>query len=272
MLELVLLAIFKIHYKGLAAYAAMSPKFPCDAYLDAISESKQTIMPVLWGDFGRDIKCLVRYRDRPNHGAQLIEVIGIHEPCLRSGECRSYSLFGKRSRSGVDSLIRRGDRGTLGRIADRGRAIKNVFDAIRDSKTTVVVSPILESPFSPEANEVIRQIFAETTGYPTIYGASNSAYSRAHYDAIEVHPSGGSQHIPPEAPCMSNDDGQPFLVGQALGWRDPYPYCFAHVLWYAPLQGLPEVPDPLHQGGVASRRELVLPSDRVELFKRLLKD
>lgn len=115
---------------GLSAFAASSPRFPCAKYLRQVNKSRYPIMPVLWGTFGADIKCINRFIKTNAHRPHIVEV---H---LQNGPCEFNSRCGPYERSYAHNYI-----DLMGKVRPL-------------AKTSLWLSPVLEDRLTPEQFEI----------------------------------------------------------------------------------------------------------------------
>lgn len=80
-------------YVGLSAFAARNPNFPCDAYLNTVSNARCPAMSVVWGVFGTDDTCVVRFLDALKDRPHLLQIHPWNNVALRNRTTEPGQVF-----------------------------------------------------------------------------------------------------------------------------------------------------------------------------------
>lgn len=129
-----------IHYTGKSCYACMSPNYPCDTFMESVSQSPNPATAVLWRTFGEDRTCLTRFiKEQPNK-KKLLEIHFSNEACRRKRDCGQGEFLPGVSVNEYSKLLEKSDPAVLKAIDKRTAEILSFVASIADGNTTFVLS------------------------------------------------------------------------------------------------------------------------------------
>jgi hypothetical protein len=200
---------------GIAAFAAMHPKFPCDRWLRIMSSVDRPAMSVLWGTFGNDKSCVEKWFSTVQEKPHLFEIHLSNEAGRRNGRLMEGELYKKDSARDYNVRLCMNKPATRKRIKARVTSIKAFVESIKGPNTTVVLSLGLESQYSMCALNTLRKNVKKVWPYGLIWNPVNIA-ANPYTEALllELH----GVHPPLRGGCIANLDG----VSVDVGGRDPY--------------------------------------------------
>lgn len=135
-------------FVGVSSLAAMSPRFPCEAFLATSDFSRRPAMVILWGTFGDDLTCAARFTERYKDKPHFIEIHFSNETCRRNGNCAAGELRPDLNRTAYSKALERRDPSVLLAVHDRVRNIRAGVEAIRNANTFLALSSGLEDNYS----------------------------------------------------------------------------------------------------------------------------
>lgn len=187
-------------------------------------------MSVLWGTFGGDTSCIVRFLESNKDRPHLLQIHLSNESCRRNGNCKEGELRGDLSRRSYSAALEAGDLATYQQIAARMTEIRNLVEQTKNSNTTLVLSTGLEDNYSPKAYSNLRAFLA---GYwPYLF--SRSGRAQAPGDLLERH--GTNAKCKGEVTIV-NEDGDNPSARQSRRFLQRNRACFARFLWRSAHQG-----------------------------------
>lgn len=137
-------------YVGLSSYAAMSPKFPCDRFIAIQQCAKYPAMTVLWGAFGNDTSCIVKFvntfKDRPH----LLEVHFSNESGRYTGLGPDFLPW--MSVRDYNWNLENWNNITYQAVEDRLTSIIYLYNTIGTANTQSMLSTGLEDRFTAQAH------------------------------------------------------------------------------------------------------------------------
>lgn len=206
-------------YRGASSYAAMSPKFPCDAFLATEDFASKPAMAVLWGFGGGDTSCIVKFSQRYLTKPHLLEIHLWDKQCRYQSPCFTS-----------DAQLREMSISTQQAISEALLGVKATIAGLNDPNLLVVISPILESTLSDIAfANLVSQIHAN--GLP--FSIARSGHLFKGIDYIEFHSRSGS------APsCIANEDGVQNSDKQSAAFLNHFKSCLAAIIWRPHQQGI----------------------------------
>lgn len=175
MVSVYIVAAVLAQFVGVSSFAALSPSFPCEAFLATSDFSRRPAMTVLYGTFGDDWSCVSRFIDRYRDKPHLLQVHFSNETCRRNRNCRSGEMRGDLSVAQYSRAIEGGDPAILREIRDRIRDIRAVVEILRGRETYLVLSAGLEDDYTPGAfSRLVRELEKE---WPYLIVRSGSKFS-----------------------------------------------------------------------------------------------
>ena len=205
-------------YKGLSAYSALNPKFPCDKYVELSTRVAKPAMAVLWGTFGKDISCVDKFIKANSSKPNLLEIHFSNETCHRYprkcfyGELKSYGIR---------------------TIQKRIYQIKALIEPLLLPNTKVILSMGLEDNYLRKRAKRLYSIIKSQWPYFIARSPDNDPYLPNRHMFIEHH---GLYSSCTRATIANND-------GSELGMQAPREFykrhasCLAVFLWLPGLQG-----------------------------------
>jgi len=220
-------------YEGFSAYAAMSPHFPCDQFLQIESHAKEPAMAVLWGTFGDDTTCiqrfLAKFADRPH----ALEIHFSDEVCRRNSNCEDGEFFPQFSVAHWSQILASANPYALQAVWDRLSDIRAVVDKYSNSNTQLVLSTGLEDDYSPQAYAILSHVLRAWWPYilirsPNHGGAVSPAlFKESHGSGARC--SGSAQIVNPDGSLLSLSESRAFMQANRN--------CYIALLWNAISQG-----------------------------------
>jgi hypothetical protein len=254
-------------YEGVAAYAALSPRFPCRCYLASLSGSVYPAMSVLLGTFGNSFSCIEDYIDRYRKREKWLEIHLSNESCRRNDRCYQGELRKQMSVGALNRAIAtrsprviRDIRGRLARLAANLRQVYSNVGLTYGDSTRIVVSMGLESAWGSRSQLVLKGLIEEY-GFEALHNPVNPRRD-AIGGLIELH-----TDYERRTNYVAVNDGIPLNYSQLRHYKAAHRDAVAVLLWDADLQGR------------FYPFEFVRPSDRsfrcdlhkVEMYKKLFK-
>ena len=229
-------SIASAQYRGVSAFAAMHPNYPCDALLATTDFARYPAIAVLYETFGYDQKCIARFVARNHWRPHMIDFHFSNEACRRNHNCIDESLGG--SVSEYNKALEAKDPKLVAKLQARMWVIRSIFDSIKNDNTRVVISVGLEDNYSDKAFknlvEILRPIWPwEFSRNPCKGGRSLSGVQLKEFHSLTSRPGG--------LRCMANEDGnynQSKKDSQKFLKR--YAACDAVFLWREEHQGRTE--------------------------------
>lgn len=217
-------------YSGLAAFAAMSPKFPCEAWLRVEDRVAQPAMSVLWGTFGEDASCVAAFTERYRTRPHLIQIHPWNNTCWRNRNCQSGEIYPLASKEQINKFLENKDQFFLQTLADRLDNIRAVVENVKNENTVALLSFGLEDNYSDRAFAVLSDFVTARWPYGLIIRSGKSTPGILR----EAH---GSRARCSGNTIVANEDGarpsaresQKFLVNNTG--------CYVTILWRSELQG-----------------------------------
>lgn len=192
------------HYEGGAVLAAMNDRFPCDAFISAVSSAKHPAMAVLWKTFGDDLSCMKKFTETFKDRPHLLEIHLSNETCRRS-KCEKEELFPSWSVSQMNAALERDDKALGDAVNSRMLDIYAAAMALKNPNSKIIVSTGLEDNYTNRAFDRMYQWVAEVWAgeivrSPVDYGETYKGKA----DVIEQHsphPYFANQR------CIASEDG-----------------------------------------------------------------
>lgn len=194
-------------YKGVAVYAAMSPRFPCQNALESLESVLRPSIGMLYGTFGKSLDCLGRFFTKFKDKPHLAIVYLSNEYCRRHRVCSSNDLLPKTSINGLNRALEKGRPKALRSFKSRANRLLAFINQHSNANSRVILIPGLEDNFTTKAWQVLRYNIA--SGWPYEIGR-NSIYKTAFYGSgiiCEYH-SLRYRDCPGGKPSLGNLDGR----------------------------------------------------------------
>ena len=224
-------------YRGISAFAAMHPRFPCDALLATTDFAPRPAMSVLYETFGLDHTCLHRFMQRYADKPHLVQIHFTNEVCRRNGNCSATdTLHPESSVRGYNRLLEQMNTQTQIQISLRLFFIRSAIDSAVNENTRIVLSAGLEDNYSSKAFEnLIGQFVAN--GWPYEISRNRHAGGKSFRNAQfqEFHSANGK---PGRMACIANEDGNYNQTPKkSRAFLSRYRKCSAVFLWREAHQG-----------------------------------
>lgn len=217
-------------YVGISSFAAMSQRFPCEAFLATSDFSSRPAMSVLWGTFGDDPTCLSRFTSRYHDKPHLVQFHFSNESCRRNGNCEFGELRPDLNRREYSAALERKDPALLGTIRDRIKNIRAVAESIRNPNTYLVISAGLEDNYTPAAFvALVEELQRE---WPYLIVRSGSTFVTFPREQHGLNAACGNTTI-----VANVDGGVGRLKDEQRFLRRNAGRCLATFLWHSKLQG-----------------------------------
>lgn len=224
-------------YRGISAFAAMNPRFPCEALLATTDFSPRPAISVLYATFGLDHTCLhrfmLRYHDKPH----LVQIHFTNEVCRRNRNCESYdTLRPDLSVKEYNRALEQMDTHTQIAISLRLFFLRSAIEAAVNENTRIILSAGLEDNYSSRAFENLVDLFARN-GWP--YEVSRNRHTGGKsFRGAQLQEFHSAKGKPGKMPCIANEDGN---YGQTKNdskkFLKRYRKCDAVFLWRERHQG-----------------------------------
>ncbi len=241
--------------RGAALFAMNATQFPCEQALKIFEPGgKITSLAVLWGTFGSDTRCLVKWAEmmRAQGVKHVLQIHVSNETCRRANgrKCSNDELYPKLSVSRLNKALAKRDAQVIKELADRIKEIKSFTDTLESENLELIMSTGLEDNYSVAAYPVVLETVRSNWPHKVVrnpVGALRDK-SRLNADYLEIH--GATPNL--SAPCIANLDGEDIVfphrrspITQHVGWdgvlkyvKEYQPRCRVTFLWSSPWQGL----------------------------------
>lgn len=221
-------------YSGLSAFAARSPRFPCDRYLNIVLQARYPAMAVLWDSFGDDNTCVVRFLEAAKDRPHAIQIHPWNNVAVRNRTTEPQMVFHRMSRSELNRRLEARDPVLIRELQARLAEMVNFVNAHGNVNTQCVISTGLEDNYSREAFLVMVQVVQSVWPYLVVrnpVGGSGGKYGAVHF--IERHGHGARADV-------VNEDGNPGTLRQSRRFLDRNRGALAKFLWRPDHQGRPD--------------------------------
>lgn len=222
-------------FTGLAAFAAMNPRFPCDAYLRSQSSAPRPGMVVVWGTFGYDATCVARFIERFSDRPHLLQIHLSNEVCRRNKRCKEFEVRPHWNIRRYNQALDSKDSQLFAELTARVQFIRHFVETLQTSNTTVVLSAGLEDNYSISAfRNLLELLRAEWPGLIS-RNPLRPESGRLGADFIEAHLLDYDFN---GEPCIATQDGVLGSFRHSEQFiRNFSNQCFATFLWRAETQG-----------------------------------
>lgn len=241
--------------RGAALFAIGAPQFPCDQALKIFEPGgKITSLAILWGTFGNDTRCLVKWADKMKlQGVKhVLEIHLTNETCRRTNnrKCTSDELYPKLSVSKLNRALEMRQPEVIQEIVSRITEIKALTDTFDSKELELVLSTGLEDNYSFGAYSAVLETVRAHWPHKVVRNPVGALMDKSQLtaDYLEIH--GASPDL--SAPCIANLDGEDIVfphrrspLAQRVGWDEVLQYvkeyqsrCRVTFLWSSPWQGI----------------------------------
>ncbi len=230
-------------FKGVSAFAALSPNYPCDQFLSTVVVAEKPAIAVLWGTFGDDLTCLKRFTSLFADRDHLVQVHFSNETCRRKGKCYEGELLGGLGVKAYRESVLNG--AALPFIRARALEIAANMRAISGPRTTLMLSTGLEDNYSTEQYQTILNELREVWPYIIVSNpVGGNPRGEFGADLLETHSKEGRARHPF---CVANEDGDlEASYSRTRRFFKSYASCYAVFAWRKSHQGFtPSVPRPM---------------------------
>ena len=224
-------------YRGVSAFAAMHPGYPCDALLATTDFSPLPAMAVLYETFGYQTNCIERFTQRYYNKPHLLQIHFSNEVCRRNRNCIDESLGGY-SVDKYNEALERMDPDLVTKIRLRMFFLRSLSDAVKNSNTRIIIGAGLEDNYSSKAYENLVSILREQ--WPWEISRNRHIGGRSLQDAQleEFHSVNARKG---SLPCIANEDGNYEQdKKRSAKFIRHYGACSAVFLWREEHQGRSE--------------------------------
>lgn len=224
-------------YRGVSAFAAMNPRFPCDALLATTDFAKKPAISVLYETFGLDHTCLHRFMQRYHDKPHIVQIHFSNEVCRRNKNCLATdTLHPELSVKNHNRLLERMSIETQIEISLRLFFLRSSLEGAINGNTRVILGAGLEDNYSSRAFEnLVRQFIANGWPYEISRNRHAGGKSFRNVQFQEFHSAKGK---PGRLACIANEDGN---YGQTAKksqkFLSRYRKCTAVFLWREAHQG-----------------------------------
>lgn len=222
-------------FTGLSAYAATSPRFPCDAYLNIVERAQYPAMAIVWGTFGDDLTCAERFLDTNKDRPHLLEIHFSNEACRRKHNCGEGELARTLSVKSYDLALRTNHFLTIRELELRAVAIRDWANDHGNSNTNMLLSTGLEDDLSDSAYVQLHRHIRFF--WPYLITRSPNGAAHGHTlpgDFRERHGNGARCRSAAE---LVNEDGSTPSTAESRRFLSRNRGCLARFLWRAKHQG-----------------------------------
>lgn len=212
-------SVVHAQYQGMSAYAAMSPRFPCDQWLQLEDHASKPAMAVVWHIFGDDQACIVKFLKRYEHKPHLLQIHLSGKNCRWEDAPCPYS----------DAALREMSPATEARIRERFLGLDAMIVQYATANTRILISPLLEDNVSDDAFRNLTAVIRSNLPYDIV----RIRWTPGATQLQEFHTNG--QRIGHR--CLANEDGTTNSLSGSAAFLRHYAQCDAAILWRCDMQG-----------------------------------
>jgi len=220
-------------FRGIAVFAAMSDKFPCERALKLLQGVPYPAMSVLWGTFGDDYSCMVEFLERFKGRPHMLQIHMLNGPCRRNRRCLSGEVAPTLSVGEFNRQLENRNGPLFRQLADRVGAISAFVDSHINHNSVVVLSLSLEDNFTPRAASRLRDFVSRRWRH---YISRNRVSGVTPIGIMESH---DLYQDYPGRMCIVNEDGNPTSEESSRKMLARYDHCLAVFLWRHEWQNFP---------------------------------
>lgn len=225
--------VYAQEYRGVAAFAAMNPRYPCEQLLRTLDRVKRPAIAILWENFGDDPVCVQRFTDRYHDRPHLLQIHFTNEACRRKRSC--FKNFHAEAGIGdYNRLLEGMPEATRTEVIERLNKIIAFIESVRTPNTRVVLSVGLEDNLSNLAYENLVSVIRANWPFELSRNRHTGGRSLLFADFEEKHSARGR---PGRLACIANEDGNDHGKSQSKKFLKRYRACAAVFLWRGRHQG-----------------------------------
>ncbi len=222
-------------FTGFAAFAAMNPRFPCNAYLRSQETAKRPAMAIVWGTFGYSPECVARYLERFRDRPHLLQIHLSNEVCRRNKRCRENEIEPKLTMRQYNQLLDRRDPNIINQLLERLQLIRAFTNTVKNGNTTLILSAGLEDNYSASAFRNLLGLLREEWPGMISRNPLRPSAGRMGADFIEAHL---LNYDFQGEPCIATQDGVAGSFAHSAQFILNYhQQCMATILWRNNSQG-----------------------------------
>jgi len=223
------------NYSGLAAFAAMNPRFPCDAYLNTVGAARYPAMSVIWdSSFGSDKLCIKRFLDANAQRPHMLQIHIWNAVAWRNRSGEPGDFFPTLTSKEVNALLEHGNQIFLQAVADRLVDIQTFIVQHGNENTQVMLSTGLEDNYSAKAYDLLSSFIRPRWNYLMNRNPEGSSRHVGISNFGELH---GSRAVCRGRDLVANEDGATQSLKSSTKWMAKNGSCFARFIWRNAHQG-----------------------------------
>ena len=206
----------------------MHPKFPCTKYVRLVSQTRKIMVPILYGTFGNDTRCLVRVSRRLENKRTMFQVHLSNEAGRRNRRLGKGELFPHWTYKRLNKKLESHNKYAELRIKKR---ILRIIDLVSHIKGLIVLGVGMEDNYTSAGAKVIHDWAREVWPYRLSRNPVSNR-TRGRFDYTESH---GLFPVCRRT-IIANSDGS--VVRNPYDFRARSADCSAGVLWEPAAQGI----------------------------------
>mgnify|MGYP000072151636 CR=1 FL=1 len=220
-----------VGFRGIAVFAAMSPDFPCDEALKSLDGVKYPAMSVLWGTFGKDRSCVIKFMDKFRDRPHLLQIHFSNEACRRNNRCLVDEIRPTANVYWYNRYLTENPWVVAYEIGERALEIRQFVDVAKNENTHLVLSLGLEDNYTIPAAIMLEGLISGYWPY---------LISRNRVNGGDVLPSlrdpglteSHDPHMDLDGPwCIFNEDGNPTNAKILKARLKAYKGCVVFFAW-----------------------------------------
>jgi len=217
-------------FRGVAALSAMSPIFPCDELMATLKGVPFPAVAVLWGTFGNDKSCLIRFLDANKTRPHALQIHFSNEACRRNNRCLAGEIRPTASVPIYNSYILGSPWVLALEIDTRMREIVDFVDAHKNENTTLVLSIGLEDNYTSASAQQLERMLR---GYWPYFISRNPVNGKALVPSLNnIIESHDPMELKLPGPgCVFSEDGNSTSERLTRERMRRYRNCFMVLAW-----------------------------------------
>lgn len=220
-------------YKGVAAFAALNPNYPCDALLNTLSNVHYPATSILWENFGNDPSCVSRFLNKFKDRPHVLQLHFTNEACRRKNTCFDNLFLGS-SVNAYNKKLEAIAPETEDAIQARVSQIVNFLEPLRNPNTKIILSTGLEDNLSLWGYRNLARVMKQNWPFELNRNRHTGGRSLFYVDYEEFHSAKGK---PRNKACIANEDGNSHTSKQSKKFFKRYARCSVLLLWRGRHQG-----------------------------------
>lgn len=255
-------------FVGLSAFPT-NERFPCDQWFKAMRYVSKPAMAILWGTFGNNKSCAVRFLNQNKNQSHLLEIHISNQTCLRYSDsserkCQEGELAQGWNVKQFNEALNNDNPELIKRIKTRVGNIREWVDKVKNINTSIVLSTGLEDNYENGAYGKMVQLIREAGWkYPIARNPEGWQYQNfKDADYLELHASNnefrqrpnwdsGNRKPAKRGACIANFDGVSVPdeknVEEAKYFIRRHRECYAVFLWNKDSQGVGQGKPPIER-------------------------